>query len=127
MKKNVQTQAVAVGAGLAALAAAAAGAYFLYGSKDAAKKRKQIKSWMLKMKAEVLEKLEKMKDLDEAAYMELVQTVSKKYEALKNVDPIEVATVTKELTGQWKALKSAMNPTPKKKVAKKAAKKVASK
>ena len=39
---------------------AAAGTYFLYGSKDAKKNRKAVKSWALKAKAEVLEALEKV-------------------------------------------------------------------
>ena len=50
---------VGLGIGLTAAAVAAAGAYFLYGSKDANKNRKTVKSWMLKAKAEVLEQLEK--------------------------------------------------------------------
>jgi len=57
------------GFGLAALAAAtAAGVYFLYGSKNATKNRNKIKGWTLKAKGEVLEKMEKMKNIDEADY-----------------------------------------------------------
>ena len=64
MKKSHMSGAV--GLGLAAItAAAAAGAYFLYG-KDGAKNLKKIKSWSLKAKAEVLEKLEKAKDISTA-------------------------------------------------------------
>ena len=48
---------MAIGVGIAALAAAAAGAYYLYGSDKSAKNRKHIKSWMLKMKAEVMDKI----------------------------------------------------------------------
>ena len=47
-------QKIAAGVGLTAAAVAAAGAYFLYGSKDADKNRKTVKSWGLKAKAEVL-------------------------------------------------------------------------
>ncbi len=40
-------------AGIGAALAAAAGAYWLYGAKDAAKHRKLAKSWMLKASPEV--------------------------------------------------------------------------
>ena len=46
-KKSTTGTAVAVGAGLAALAAFAAAGYFLYG-KDGAKNRKKVRGWMLK-------------------------------------------------------------------------------
>ena len=60
-KKNAKAATkknVGIGVGLTAAAVAAAGAYFLYGSKNAAQNRTKVKSWMLKAKAEVLEKLE---------------------------------------------------------------------
>jgi hypothetical protein len=56
---------VAVAMGLGALAALSAGAYFLYGTKEGAKKRVKIKGWMLKAKGEVLEKMEALKDVNE--------------------------------------------------------------
>lgn len=117
-------QEVVVGAGLAAVAAAAAGAYFLYGTKEGAKKRKQVKAWSLKMKAEVLEKIEKLKDLDAETYEAIVASVAKKYEQVKGIEVADVAVLTKELKSHWKSIKGAMHPAPKKKVAKKVAKKV---
>ena len=123
--KKVVTKSEGVAAvGLAAMAAAAAGVYFLYGSKDATKKRKAVKSWSLKMKAEVLEKIEKLKEIDQKVYQEIIDTASKKYEALKGVDVTDVAAVSKELSSHWKAIKNTIAPSPKK-VAKKTAKKVA--
>ncbi|MDE2188268.1 MAG: hypothetical protein KGJ35_00860, partial [Patescibacteria group bacterium] len=61
----------AIGAGIAAFAAAAAGAYYLYGSRNAAKNRKAVKSWALRAKAEVMDEIEKMKDVTEPAYREV--------------------------------------------------------
>lgn len=112
-------------AGLAALAAAAAGVYFLYGSKDASKKRKAVKSWSLKMKAEVLEKIEKLKDIDQKVYQDIVDQASKKYEMLKGVEVAEVAQVSKELTSHWRAIKKSI--TPEVRAVKKTAKKVMTK
>jgi uncharacterized protein YicC (UPF0701 family) len=124
IKKENNTTAAATS--LAALAAAAAGVYFLYGSKDATKNRKKVTSWSLKMKAEVLEKIEKLKEIDDKIYNDVVETVSAKYLALKNTENTEVEAIKKELSSHWKAIKSKIMPAPKK-VAKKVVKKVAKK
>lgn len=63
MKKESQVKnvgkAVAVGAGIAALSAAA---YVLFGP-EGKKNRKVIRGWAIKMKGEVIEKLENAKRL----------------------------------------------------------------
>ncbi len=122
MAKKVTTgEKVAIGAGIAALAGLAAAGYFLYG-KDGAKNRKKIKSWMLKAKGEVLEGVEKMKDVTEAEYAMILEKVGAKYKAVKNIDPAEVEAMVKELRGHWKSIKKTISPAPKKKVAKKTTK-----
>ncbi|HAT68195.1 MAG: hypothetical protein A2481_04100 [Candidatus Yonathbacteria bacterium RIFOXYC2_FULL_47_9] len=122
MKKATTGAKVAVGAGIAALAAFAAAGYFLYG-KDGAKNRKKVRGWMLKAKGEVLEGVEKMKDVSEADYKLIVDKVGAKYKAVKNIDPAEVEAMVRELHGHWKNIKKTISPAPKKKVAKKASKK----
>ena len=121
MKKETKNNGVVEAAGIAALAAAAAGVYFLYGSKDATKKRKQVKSWSLKMKAEVLEKIEKLKDIDQKVYQDIVDQASRKYEALKGIEVADVAAIQKELSSHWRAIKKTITPEVKavKKVVKK--------
>ncbi len=52
-KQSNNTGKVMAGVGIAALAAAAAGAVFLYGTDAGKKKRKEIKGWSLRMKADV--------------------------------------------------------------------------
>lgn len=109
--------AVEIGVGLAAVAATAAGAYFLYG-KNGAKNRKAVKSWMLKAKAEALEQLEKAKDMSEKSYHEIIDKVHKKYAAVKNIDPKEVKELVGELKGHWVEIKKHLDKaskTPKKK------------
>ena len=59
-------QKLGIGVGLTTAAVAAVGAYFLYGSKDAPKNRKKVKSWALKAKGEVLEVLEKAEKIEQA-------------------------------------------------------------
>ncbi len=93
-------------AGIGALLAAAAGAYFLYGSKDAAKNRKKITGWALKVKGEVLEQIEKAKsELNEERYHEIIDKVERKYRALKEVENDELAEVVKDLKKHWKNIK----------------------
>jgi hypothetical protein len=93
---------IAVGAGLAAAAAAvAAGAYWLYGAEDATKHRKQVKSWMLKARAEVMDAIEKMEDIDKQKYIALVQEVVGKYSKMSGVEAAEVALATRDLKSAW--------------------------
>jgi hypothetical protein len=92
--------------GLSALAAAGiAAGYFLLG-KDGAKNRKKIKSWTLKAKGEVLEKIEKWKnDFNESDYKGLIDMVADKYRKIKDMDPAEVESFAKELKSHWKDIK----------------------
>lgn len=88
-----------------ALLAAAAGAYMLYGSKEAAKNRKTVKGWMLKAKGEILEKLEKSKDINEEKYHKIIDDVTKKYSPLAQVGKKELDALIKEAKGHWKNIK----------------------
>lgn len=107
-----------VGAGIAIAAAAIAGAYFLYG-KDGAKHRKMIKGWAIKMKGEVLEKIEDVPELTHGAYLQIIDEVAKRYKPLQNVDSKELAATVKELQGHWKNItKATAKPAKKKAVAK---------
>lgn len=96
---------IAVGVGLGMLAALSAGAYFLYGTKEGAKRRVKIKGWMLKAKGEILEKMENLKVVNEDTYNALVTGVMKKYQGLKNVDQGEVAEMVADLQKHWKNIK----------------------
>lgn len=108
-------------AGLAAIA----GGVFLYGTDAGKKKRKEIKGWMLKVKGEVIEKLENLKEVNEANYHKIVDAVENKYKAVKSVAPEELAEVVADLRKSWKSIvKVAKAQTaPKKKAVKKVAKK----
>jgi NAD(P)-dependent dehydrogenase (short-subunit alcohol dehydrogenase family) len=105
MAKTKQTSTdtkVAVGAGLAAAAAlAAAGAYWFYGSRDAGKHRAQVKSWMLKARAEVMDAVEKLDDIDKERYMAIVQDVVSRYAGHAGVTAAELAHVTRDLKDTW--------------------------
>jgi hypothetical protein len=102
---------VAVGVGM--LAAVAAGAYFLYGTKEGAKKRVKIRGWMLRAKGEVLEKMENLKEVNEETYNTLIHSVAKKYEGLKNIDKAEVDALVSDLKKHWKNIKGHLDQKPK--------------
>ncbi len=119
-KKSNSSNYFAWGAGLGALVAGVAGAYFLYGTKEGAKKRKKIKSWTLKMKGDVMKRLEDMKEVNEEVYNKVVDEVGSKYEKVKSIDPEEVAKLVVEMKRYWKHIqKDLKNSTQKKSPAKK--------
>lgn len=122
--KKTSNNAGAIVAGIAGLTAAAVGAYYLYGHKDAVKNRAKVKGWMLKAKGEVLEELEKAKDVTESAYMGAVDGVIKKYNQLKSIDPAELADFMDEMKAHWHGIQKTLSTKAPavKKVAKKAQK-----
>jgi hypothetical protein len=98
--KHTAGTAIGIGAGVAAAAAAAAGAYWLYGAKHSAQHRKMAKSWMLKARAEVLDAVEKMKDIDKATYLSIVDSVMKRY-ANMNITAQEMAQMMRDFKTAW--------------------------
>jgi len=121
-KKTHGAEMVAAG-----IVAAVAGLVFLYGSDTGKKKRKKIKGWTLKARGEVLEKLEKAKEVNEEVYDKVVDGVMAKYAKLKTVNDEEVEPMIKEFKSHWKQIKKELKPakkvTKKKKTVKKVAKK----
>jgi hypothetical protein len=112
--EGVVGKVFALGAGIAALGAAS---YYFFGPKGKAH-RDQLKGWMLKMKAEIVEKLEDSKEVTEEAYMKIIDVVSAKYAKLGKIDGEELSSYVAKLKKGWKEISG-----QKKKVAKKAVKK----
>jgi len=100
-KKQANKSKVGVGVGFGAAAALAAASYFLYGTKEGAKRRTQMRGWMMKAKGEVLDRMEKLTNIDEKKYRQLVEDVLKKYKKLNNVDPKEVKALADDLKKHW--------------------------
>lgn len=120
-QKHTSGGKVAAGVGLAALAAAAAGAIFLYGTEAGKKQRKNIKSWSLRMKGDVIDRMEKMKEWSEESYAQVVDAVTEKYKNVKNVDPRELTAIAADLKRHWKNITRQVQGGTKKPAAKKAA------
>jgi hypothetical protein len=141
MAKKLSGKAkVAIGAGAAAVALGAAGAFFM-ASKNAKGHRAKAKKLFDRAKVDVVREAKKLKKMSQADYERVVAGVMKTYAALKEERPEEMMHVANELKAGWKSLqKGAKKAVPKAKaaakkavktakkvVAKKATKKVASK
>ena len=120
---------VGIGVALTTAAVAAAGAYFLYGSPNAAKNRKKVKGWMLKAKGEVLQVLEQAGNLTAEEYQAAVEKIAAGYGSMKDISKTELDEFKKEMMTYWKKIASGTATAKKKarKTVKKAAKKVAKK
>jgi len=119
------SQKISIGIGLTTAAVAAAGTYFLYGSKNASKNRKAVKSWTLKAKAEVLEKLEDAKEMSHDEYLDLINSVAGAYAGVKSASQADIRAFKSEMKDHWQGIEKAAKS--KAKTAKKTAKKTVNK
>lgn len=103
-----------IGATVAALGATA---YVLFGP-DGKKNKKAIKGWAVKMKGEIIEKLEEAKEISEPVYHKIIDTVYAKYTKVKNIDPKELEDAVLGIKKHWKSM--VKDVQPKKKSASKA-------
>ncbi len=105
---NDSKEAVLVGAGLAALAA---GAYFFLGP-DGKKHQRKMKGWMVKMKGEVLEKLEDAKEVTQPIYNDIVDTVAHANRVAGKIPQAEIAALATDLKRQWRNINKTVKGKP---------------
>lgn len=91
---------IITGLALAAFAAAA-GWYYLYGSHEAYKHRKQVKSWVFRFKAELLEQLNSFEELSKETYHSLVDSIGRRYHGHPHVNNEELAALTERMKAHW--------------------------
>ncbi|MBC7981571.1 hypothetical protein H7X65_00675 [Candidatus Parcubacteria bacterium] len=109
-KDNNHNVALAVGiTGL--FASALLGAHFLFNTEKGKKSLKHLKSWSFKMKGELLEKVEKIKNIDETTYTRIVDDLAAKYQKVKGMTMEEITEITKELKSNWKKIKDEAKKT----------------
>ncbi|HWC57679.1 MAG TPA: hypothetical protein VG621_01865 [Candidatus Paceibacterota bacterium] len=118
MKKDTQKKSsiskntvAAIGAGMAALAAAS---YYFFGPQGK-KNRTQLRGWMIKMKGDIVEKLEESKDITEPLYHQIIDTVAARYQKTNKESAAEILAFAQMLKGQWKGIVQLF--VPKKKAA----------
>ena len=100
-KSSSMAKVVTISAGVAALAAAG---YFFLGPKGE-KNRKKTRAWMIKMKGDVVEKLESVQDITKETYDTIVDSVGDAYATVAESKD-EVAKLAKELKSHWKSISS---------------------
>ncbi len=99
----------------AAIVGAVAAGLFLYG-KEGKQRRLKLEAWTLRAKADVLEQLQRGKEVSKESYMDAVDRVTAKYGKLKNVGVEEADKLNRELKRHWKAIvDAAAGEEPKKK------------
>ena len=89
-----------VGATVAGLAATA---YFFLGPKGKTHQR-HAKAWAIKMKGDVVEKLEMARDMSEPVYQEIIDSVATEYEKGKKASQEEIKTLAQDLKKHWKTI-----------------------
>ncbi len=114
MKKtnnNGGVRSALVGIGVASIAATA---YFFLGP-NSKKHQKNTKAWAIKMKADVIEKLERVKEVSESGYADIIDEVSQKYIKAKKSTEEEITDLAKDLKKHWRVI-SGKKPLKTKKV-----------
>jgi hypothetical protein len=108
--KSSAVGVVALGASLAGLAASA---YFLL-SEEGKKNQKYAKAWAIKMKGDVVEKLETAREVSEPVYHQIIDTVAAKHEKIKKDGPKEVKELAKKHWTTISSIAKAAKPEVKK-------------
>lgn len=92
----------------AAAVALAASSYYLFGPEGKIH-RKKAAGWMLKMKGEIIEKLEEAGEVSEAAYHTIIDAVLATYVASGKIAAPELTAFATGLKGQWKNIVKTLN------------------
>lgn len=104
MKKAAKNHSGAVqlavlGASMAGLAAA----YFFLGPKGK-KNQKQARAWAIKMKGDIVERLETAREISEPAYHEIIDSVAKRYAKEMSANRTEIRALAQDLKKHWKTM-----------------------
>lgn len=104
MEKNInhgsgKMKLFVLGASLAGLAAA----YFFLNPKNK-KNIENTKSWAIKMKGDVVEKLEQVRDISEAVYGGIIDSVATKYEKSLKSNSKEIRELAQDLKTHWRVI-----------------------
>lgn len=105
MKKTTKMAGIAAGA--AATGAALAGAYYLYGSENAEKHRRDLKAWANKAEREIVREARRLKQktLTDKNLNAIISGVAKQYEVTKDLDADDVREFVATMKERWQAAK----------------------
>ena len=77
--------------------AAGVALYALFGRENAPK----VKEWAMNMEKEIVEKIDKVKDMTEPVLEKIIDEVKEKYEAMKDIDKDELKKTIDTLRDHW--------------------------
>lgn len=106
-KKTSKSNVAGIAALGASLAGLAATAYFFFGP-NGKKHQKNAKAWAIKMKGDVIEKLESAKEVTEPIYNNIIDTVANKYTKGTKATQEEINELAKDLKKHWKTIGDAV-------------------
>ncbi|MFA6376266.1 MAG: hypothetical protein WCX69_02585 [Candidatus Paceibacterota bacterium] len=82
------------------LAGLATSVFFFFGPKGK-KNQKHAKAWVIKMKGDVVEKLEMADDISEAVYQEIIDSVAAEYKKGMKAGNEEIDALAQEMKEHW--------------------------
>lgn len=105
-KKPVNAAAVALT--VAGIVAAASAIYLLGIGERGQRNREKVKSWAMKAREDVKERVSAIKDITAEQYKQIVDTVMNHYKGIKNADLEEIGALGKELKEQWEDMRNSI-------------------
>ncbi len=104
MKKTTKKSSGAVKLGvLGASIAGLAAAYYFLGPKGK-KHQERAKAWAIKMKGDVVERLEKSREVSESIYKEIIDSVAADYKKGKRAGREEIESLSEDLKKHWNTI-----------------------
>jgi hypothetical protein len=89
-----------------AATAVALGGYYLYG-KDGPRHRKKVEHWILKAKAEILDRMRQTQDLTEEKYHRIVDEVTGRYASARDVGHERAGRAAESFKRRWQKMREA--------------------
>lgn len=89
-----------------AATAVAIGGHYLYG-KDGPRHRKKVEHWVLKAKAEILDRMRQTQDMTEEKYHRIVDEVTGRYASAKDVGHERAGRAAASFKHRWEKMREA--------------------
>ncbi len=116
------TQALEIGAGVAAVAATLGAGYYFYASPKAKKHRQAASKWATGMKRTVVREAKKLGKLDAKSIARIVDDAASAYNDVKSLKKSDLQAAMKELKSNWKLVAAEATKGGAKRAVKKVAK-----
>ncbi len=99
-RNSHMTKVFILGTSIVALAGAF---YFIFGPQGK-RRQKQVKAWAIKMKSDVVEKLESAGEVGKSVYHEIIDSIATEYESGKRASRKEIQALANDLKKHWNTI-----------------------